>query len=770
MTDTGSPSAPDTQASGGNVTELALVGMTCAACANRIERKLRKVDGVSATVNYALEKAHVEAPAHVTRDQLVEVVRAAGYDVAPEPEGDEPDEAAGAPEAVEALTRRLRVAAALTVPVVLLSMAPPLQFDGWQWVVFALATPVATWGAWPFHRAALRNARHGAATMDTLVSLGVTAAFAWSAYAMLLGTAGMIGMTHGFTLTADRSAASANIYFEAAAGITTFLLLGRLIEARSKRSAGEALRTLLDQGAKEATLRLIEPDGSVVESRVPASRIAVGDLVVVRPGETVAADGEVVDGTSALDTSVLTGESAPREVGPGDTVLGGSVNAGGRLVVRATVVGSQTQLARTARLVEEAQTGKAAVQRLADRVSSVFVPIVLAIAVATLIAWLLIDPPVAVSAAVAVLVIACPCALGLATPTALLVGSGRGSQLGIVIRGPEALERTRAVDTIVLDKTGTLTTARMSVVDVALAGQAERDGLEPDGDERRRLLALAGAVEAASEHPVARAVVAAAQESGEVPDVADPKNHPGLGASGTVRLAGRDHEVVIGRPALLADRGMQLDPALAAVVQEAIERGRTVVAVGWEDHVGGVLVVEDVVRPEAASAVQQLRELGLTPVLATGDHAGVAREVAARTGIDPAHVHADVLPAGKAELVRALQAEGRSVAMVGDGVNDAAALATADLGMAVGAGADVAIEAADLTLVREDLRVVPDAVRLSRATLRTIRSNLAWAFGYNVLALPIAAAGLLTPMVAGGAMAFSSVAVVLNSLRLRRFR
>ena len=765
MADANDTATADDDLAPGTVTELALVGMTCAACANRIERKLRKVDGVQATVNYALEKAHVEAPAHVTRDQLVEVVRAAGYDVAPEPQGDEPDEAGGAPEAVEALTRRLRIAAVLTVPVVLLSMVPPLQFDGWQWLVFALAAPVATWGAWPFHRSALRNARHGATTMDTLVSLGVTAAFGWSVYAMLFGSAGMIGMTHGFTLTADRSMASANIYFEAAAGITTFLLLGRLIEARSKRTAGEALRTLLDQGAKEATLRLVEPDGSVVESRVPASRVAVGDLLVVRPGETVAADGEVVEGTSALDTSVLTGESVPREVGLGDTVLGGSTNVGGRLVVQATVVGAQTQLARTARLVEEAQTGKAAVQRLADRVSSVFVPVVLAISLATLATWLVIDPPVAISAAVAVLVIACPCALGLATPTALLVGSGRGSQMGIVIRGPEALERTRAIDTVVLDKTGTLTTARMSVVEVLLADGSSA----PGGDDELRLLALAGAVEAASEHPVARAVVTAAREAGEVPAVVDPQNHPGLGASGTVALGGHDHDVVVGRPRLLADRGLRLDPALAARVDAARERGRTVVAVGWDGHVGGVLVVEDVVRPEAAAAVQQLRDLGLTPVLATGDHAGVAREVASRTGIDAAHVHADVLPADKAELVRALQAEGRSVAMVGDGVNDAAALATADLGMAIGAGADVAIEAADLTLVRDDLRVVPDAVRLSRATLRTIRSNLAWAFGYNVLALPVAAAGLLTPMVAGAAMAFSSVAVVLNSLRLRRF-
>jgi Cu+-exporting ATPase len=644
----------------------------------------------------------------------------------------------------------LLVSTALTVPVVAMAMVPALQFDYWQWLSLALATPVVVWGGAPFHRAAWTNLRHRAATMDTLVSLGTLAAYGWSLYALLLGGAGEPGMTHPFELTISRSDGTPQIYLEAAAGVTTFLLAGRYAEARSKRRAGAALRALLELGAKEVSLLR-----AGVEVRVPVEQLAVGDLFVIRPGEKIAADGEVTEGSSAVDASLLTGESVPVEVGPGDPVAGATVNSGGRLVVRATRVGAETQLAQMARLVEEAQNGKADVQRLADRISGVFVPVVLALAAATLVVWLAIGAgvPAAFTAAVAVLIIACPCALGLATPTALMVGTGRGAQLGILIKGPEVLENTRRVDTVVLDKTGTVTTGRMTLLDVVAA----------EGEDSDRLLRRAGALETASEHPIAAAVASAAARLGSVPPVDAFTNVEGLGVSGVVDGT----EVVVGRRRLLADRGLPLPDALARAADRAEADGRTAIAVGWDGAARGVLVVADAVKDTSAAAVRQLRDLGLTPVLLTGDNAGVARAVAAQVGIE--QVVAEVLPQEKVDAVRRLQAEGRVVAMVGDGVNDAAALAQADLGLAMGTGSDVAIEAGDLTLVRGDLRVAADAIRLSRRTLAIIKGNLFWAFAYNVAAIPLAAAGLLNPMIAGAAMAFSSVFVVTNSLRLRGF-
>jgi P-type Cu+ transporter len=731
--------------------ELSIAGMTCAACANRIERKLNKLDGVTATVNFATEKARVSYPESVAPADLLSTVAAAGYTARlPEPPAPEP----GPAEPVEddplrPLRQRLLVSVALAVPVVVLAMVPALQFRYWQWLSLTLAAPVVAYGGWPFHVAAWRNLRHGAATMDTLVSMGTLAAFGWSVYALFFGTAGEPGMTHPFRWTVERTDGSGSIYLEAAAGVTAFLLAGRYLEARSKRRAGSALRAMLQLGAKEVTV--LRGDR---EERVPVGRLAVGDLFVVRPGEKVATDGTVVDGSSAVDRSMLTGESVPVEVGPGDPVVGATVNAGGRLVVRAERVGAETQLAQLARLVEDAQNGKAAVQRLADRVSAVFVPVVLAIAVATLGFWVGtgvgLEP--AFTAAVAVLVIACPCALGLATPTALMVGTGRGAQLGIVIKGPEVLESTRQVDTVVLDKTGTVTTGRMTLVDAVPAA----------GTDAAELLRLAGAVEAASEHPVARAVADGARERvGELPAVTGFASTEGLGVRGVV--AGR--AVAVGRPPLL-DAAIPAELAGAKAAAEAA--GRTAVLAGWDGAVRGLLLVADTVKPTSAEAVRQLRDLGLRPVLLTGDNAAVARTVAGEVGID--EVVADVRPAGKVDVVRRLQAEGRAVAMVGDGVNDAAALAQADLGIALGTGTDVAIEASDLTLVRGDLRVAADAIRLSRRTLRVIQGNLFWAFAYNVAGIPLAVAGLLNPMVAGAAMAFSSVFVVTNSLRLRRFR
>ncbi|MDQ0377853.1 heavy metal translocating P-type ATPase [Amycolatopsis thermophila] len=720
--------------------ELAIGGMTCASCANRIERKLNKLDGVTATVNYATEKAKVSYPADVDPQQLVDTVVAAGYSATlPRPDEDE--------DTVAGLRERVLTAAALSLPVVVLAMVPAWQFDYWQWISLALATPVVFGAGLPFHRAAWTNLRHGAATMDTLISVGTLAAYVWSVYALVFGMAGEIGARHPFEFAIERGSGEGRIYLEVATAVTTFILAGRYFEARAKRRAGAALRALLELGAKDvAVLR----DGA--EVRIPASQLAVGDRFVVRPGEKIATDGEIEDGTSAVDTSMLTGESVPVEAGPGDAVVGATVNSGGRLVVRATRVGSDTQLAQMAKLVEAAQTGKAQVQRLADRVAGVFVPIVLVLALGTLVAWLASggSTTAAFTAAVAVLIIACPCALGLATPTALLVGTGRGAQLGILIKGPEVLESTRRIDTVVLDKTGTVTTGRMSLVDVRVA----------DGERRDEVLRMAGALEHASEHPVARAIAAAVDDHAPVSEF---RNVEGRGVQGVVE--GR--AVVAGRAALLDDWGLHLPDALAEARAEAEKLGRTVVGVGWDGRVRAVLVVADTVKPTSAEAVRRLRALGLRPVLLTGDNEAAAQAVAREVGIS--EVIAEVLPADKVDAVKRLQDRGCRVAVVGDGVNDAAALAQADLGLAMGTGTDVAIEASDLTLVRGDLRAAADAIRLARRTLGTIKSNLFWAFAYNVAALPLAALGLLNPMIAGAAMALSSVFVVSNSLRLRTF-
>jgi Cu+-exporting ATPase len=741
--------------------ELVIGGMTCASCANRVERKLNKIDGVTATVNYATEKARVEFPPELGTDVLVAQVAAAGY-TAELPAPPTADEDAAAADPSRPLRDRLLISTTLAVPVVALAMVPALQFTYWQWISLTLAAPVVAWGAWPFHRAAWTNLRHGAATMDTLVSTGTLAALGWSLYALLLGTAGVPGMTHPFTFTVERGGGAGSIYLEVAAGVTVFILAGRYVEERSKRRAGAALHALLDLGAKEVTV----VRGSA-EVLVPVGELAVGDRFVVRPGETVASDGVVEDGSSAVDASMVTGEALPVEVVRGDAVVGGCTNSSGRLVVRATRVGSDTQLARMARLVEDAQNGKAAVQRLADRVAGVFVPVVIVLAAATLGYWLGsgAGADAAFTAAVAVLIIACPCALGLATPTALLVGTGRGAQLGVLIKGPEVLESTRRVDTIVLDKTGTLTTGRMS-----LLGVHAGEGVEED-----EALRLAAAVEQASEHPVGRAVSAAAQERfGELPGVSEFDSLPGLGVRGLVsELSGEvviAHAVLVGRPALLAEHDVALPDDLAAAVAAAQAQGRTAAVVAWDGVARAVLVVGDSLRDGSPEAVRRLRALGLTPMLLTGDSAEAGATVAAQVGITPGDVVAEVLPEGKVATIIRLQGEGKVVAMVGDGVNDAAALATADLGLAIGTGTDAAIEASDLTLVRGDLLAAVDAIRLSRRTLAVIKGNLFWAFAYNVAALPLAALGLLNPMIAGAAMAFSSVFVVTNSLRLRRFQ
>ena len=760
--------------------ELEIEGMTCASCATRIERKLNKIPGVEASVNYATEKAHVRTVADAAEDvaeldplELIAAVEAAGYHAslpAPPPSTTtgHPD-AAGTPVRDETrdLRRRLLISAALTLPVLLMSMIPALQFTNWQWLALTLAAPVAVWGAFPFHRAAAINARHGAATMDTLISVGVLAAFGWSLYALFFGMAGMPGMTMTFTLFGSPEAGSSEIYLEVAAAVTVFVLAGRYAEARAKQESGAALRALLELGAKDAALLR---DGR--ETRVPVDSLVPGDHVVVRPGETIPSDGLVLDGASAVDASMLTGESIPVEVTAGSRVVGATVNVGGRLFVEITRVGADTELARLGRLVEEAQTGKAPVQRLADRVSAVFVPIVIGLALVAFAAWLLTGASleVAFTAAVATLIIACPCALGLATPTALLVGTGRGSQLGILIRGPQVLEQTRRINTVVLDKTGTVTTGEMRVALVRAI----------DGCSETELLRMAAAVEDGSEHPVGRAIVAAAHAADAAvvanaaggagggsghPRVEDFAAHAGLGVQAIVE--GR--LVVAGRPDwLVAEWALTLCDALREERESAEARGISTVVVAWDGEVRGLIGVADTVKPTSAEAVARLRRLGLRPVLLTGDQEGPARAVAEAVGIDD--VRAGVTPAGKLEAIRQLQADGRVVAMVGDGVNDSAALAAADLGIAMGGGTDAAIAASDLTVVSGDLLLVPDAIRLARRTLGTIKGNLFWAFAYNVAAIPVAMLGLLNPLLAGAAMAFSSVFVVTNSLRLRSFR
>jgi Cu+-exporting ATPase len=738
--------------------DLEIAGMTCASCAARIEKRLNKVDGVEATVNFATERAHVVASVPVTADQLIDQVAAVGYSARPArtaatpDDSDRPEQEDDGDAELQSLRTRLVVSAILAAPVVVLAMVPALQFRNWQWLSLTLAAPVVIWGGAPFHRAAWQNLKHGAATMDTLISLGTLAAFGWSLYALFIGDAGMPGMKMSLSFGVARGSGSNEIYLEVAAAVTVFILAGRYFEVRAKRRSGAALRELLRLGAKDVAV--LRDD---TEVRIPIADLNVGERFVVRPGEKVATDGVVEDGTSAIDASLLTGESVPTEVGPGDGVTGATVNAGGRLIVRATRVGEDTALAQIARLVTEAQTGKAPVQRLADRVSAVFVPVVIVLSLLTLVGWLALGEgaTAAFTAAVAVLIIACPCALGLATPTALMVGTGRGAQLGILIKGPEVLESTRTIDTVVLDKTGTVTTGHMQLVETIVAA----------GEDVSSVLRTVGALEDASEHPIARAIADGAREQvGTLPKVDEFANREGLGVEGTVD----GMSVLVGRAQLLADRGFEMPAALQIAKTSAEENGRTPVFAGWNGQVRAVLVVADTVKPTSAAAIAELRRLGLRPVLLTGDNARTAHAVAAAVGIDD--VIAEVLPADKVDVIRTLQRDGHVVAMVGDGVNDAAALAQSDLGIAMGTGTDVAIEASDLTLVRGDLQAVGDAIRLSRRTLSTIKGNLFWAFAYNIAALPLAIVGVLNPLIAGAAMAFSSVFVVSNSLRLRRFK
>ena len=742
-----------------NSVELQIGGMTCASCANRIEKKLNKLDGVTASVNYATEKASVTAPADYDPQLLIAEVEKTGYSAElPTPKGKAPesgaeDEGESREDAeLRSLRQRLIGSAVLAVPVIAMAMIPALQFDYWGFASLALAAPVVVWAGWPFHKAAWMNLKHGAATMDTLISVGTTAAMIWSLVALFFGTAGDRGVVHPFEFTISRSDGLGHIYLEVAAGVITFILLGRYFEKRSKRRAGAALRALLELGAKEVS---VLRNGK--EERVSIDELSVGDEFVVRPGEKIATDGVITSGSSAIDASMLTGESVPVEVREGDAVTGATVNAGGRLVVKATRVGADTQLAQMAKLVEDAQSGKAEIQRLADKVSGVFVPIAIAVAVAALGAWIGAGFPLSAgfTAAVAVLIIACPCALGLATPTALLVGTGRGAQMGVLIKGPEVLESTKKVDTIVLDKTGTVTTGKMTLT----------EAIPAEGVDRGELLRIAGGLEDYSEHPIAQAIAAGAtSEVGELPAPDSFENIEGKGVQGVVD----GHAVLAGRESLLADWSIHLDDTLRAAKQEAESQGKTAIAVGWDGQARGVLVVSDQIKPTSAEAIHQFRELGLTPVLLTGDNQAVAEQVASEVGIT--QVIAEVLPKDKVDVVTRLQGEGKTVAMVGDGVNDAPALAQADLGLAMGTGTDVAIEAADITLVRGDLRAAADAIRLSRKTLGTIKTNLFWAFAYNTAAIPLAAFGLLNPMLAGAAMALSSVFVVSNSLRLRTFK
>jgi len=777
------PVVGDTPSAAGDPTErvdLSIGGMTCASCVSRVEGALNKVDGASATVNYATERAAVSYdPARADAADLIGAVEGIGYraKVADRPgatthrgpaadhdHGDGHDMAGGMGDHdhgdVASLRRRLVINSLLTIPVVLISMIPALQFDNWQWLCLTLASPVAVWGAWPFHVAAVKSARHGLATMDTLISLGVASAYAYSVVALFFGDAGMAGMTMTWSLIGTAGEGLDHTYLEVAAAVPTLIILGRFLEARAKRSAGAALEALISLGAKDVA---VIDDGGI-EHRRPIEQLGVGDRFVVRPGERIATDGTVIEGASAIDASMLTGESVPVEVAVGDAVVGATVNASGRIVVEATRVGADTQLARMAQLVVDAQAGKARAQRLADRVSAIFVPIVIVVALVTLVAWTVAgDPGLGFTSAVAVLIIACPCALGLATPVALMVGTGRGAQLGILIRGPEVLESTRAIDTVVLDKTGTVTTGQMSVERFVVA----------DGIDRAVALRRLGGVEAASEHPIARAITAGIAEAnrttgtgsapGPGPELTAFTNRAGLGVQGRVDGV----EVVAGRPVLLTEAGLALPDALAAAIEEEATAGRTVVAAGWEGEVRLIASVADQPKPTSAEAVRELTALGLEPILLTGDAEAPARAIASQVGID--RVIAGVLPDGKVDVIRSLQSDDRVVAMVGDGVNDAAALATADLGVALGTGTDAAIEASDLTLVRGDLRSVPDAIGLARRTLRTIQGNLFWAFAYNVAAIPIAALGLLNPVLAGAAMAGSSLFVVTNSLRLRRF-
>jgi P-type Cu+ transporter len=737
--------------------ELDVQGMTCASCAARIEKKLNRLEGVNATVNYATEKATVHAGSGTTPQVVIDVIEKTGYRATlPADSPRDPD------LELRQLRRRLIITAALSLPVIMIAMVPAWQFPWWQWISFALTGVIVTWGAWPFHRATLLNLQHGNATMDTLISIGTLAAFGWSAYALLFGAAGEIGFTHPFEFRLVRHAPTANLYLEATAGITTFILLGRYLEARAKRRSGDALRALLELAPSEVAL--LTPGGETV---VDISQLHVGDRFVVRPGERVATDGVIISGHSALDTSTVTGESVPVEVGPGAAVVGATVNTHGRLVVEAARVGADTQLAQVVRMVEAAQSGKASVQRLADRVSAVFVPIVIALAVATLGFWLGqgVGASFAFTSAVAVLIIACPCALGLATPTALLVGTGRGAQLGIVISGPEVLESARHIDTVVLDKTGTITEGRMAVVAVAAGGDTTVD----------EVIMAAGAAESGSEHPIAKAITEHARAHGPLSPVTKLHNSPGLGvlaelsaSVGAGATTDADKSVVVGQLELLQEEGLQVRRELQEAYTAEQAQGRTAVMLGWSGQARGVIAVADVVKPTSTEAVHDLRWLDLRPILLTGDHEAAARAVAAEVGIDD--VIANVLPQQKVTEVVRLQEAGHRVAMVGDGVNDAAALAQSDLGIALGTGTDAAIHASDLTLISGDLRAAADAIRLSQATLRTIYGNLSWAFAYNIVALPLAAAGFLNPMIAAAAMALSSLFVVTNSLRLLRFR